>query len=195
MGTRLRNLRNKLKSTKLLDGKKISWRDRLTDVQILLIQKYYGLAIRRNSSKSVEEMSKSIWAIYFRKLSTVLLIARQKSTRAGQKTCFVTLDQPLYIKAQEIAGRHAVLLARSIVRSVQSTRDGTHVGHTGSGTIRKTNRRIMQQALVDPALTRSTIQSVLGVPVVPQINSRRLAEANLQSKRPVRVLPSTPEHQ
>ncbi|KAF8784709.1 hypothetical protein HNY73_010353 [Argiope bruennichi] len=48
-----------------LDG-----RGRLTDAEILLIQKYYGLAIRRNASKSVTEMSKSIWAIYFHKLST-----------------------------------------------------------------------------------------------------------------------------
>ncbi|GBM23245.1 hypothetical protein AVEN_159914-1 [Araneus ventricosus] len=70
MGTRLRNLRNKLKSIKLSDGKKISRRGRLTNAQILLILKYYGLAIRRNTSKSVDEMSKSIWAIYFHKLST-----------------------------------------------------------------------------------------------------------------------------
>ncbi|GBL74184.1 hypothetical protein AVEN_231064-1 [Araneus ventricosus] len=35
MGTRLRNLRNKLKSTKLSDGKKISGRGRLTDAQII----------------------------------------------------------------------------------------------------------------------------------------------------------------
>ncbi|GBL72576.1 hypothetical protein AVEN_127844-1 [Araneus ventricosus] len=47
MGTRLRNLTNKLKSTKLSDGKKISGRGRLRDAQILLIQKYYGLAMRR----------------------------------------------------------------------------------------------------------------------------------------------------
>ncbi|GBN42766.1 hypothetical protein AVEN_121666-1 [Araneus ventricosus] len=67
MGTRLRN---KLKSTKLSNGKKISGRGRLTDAQILLIQKYYGLAIRRNTSKSVDEMSRSIWAVYFHKLST-----------------------------------------------------------------------------------------------------------------------------
>ncbi|GBM99775.1 hypothetical protein AVEN_101024-1 [Araneus ventricosus] len=70
METRFRNLRNKLKSTKLSDEKKISGRGQLTDAQILLIQKYYGLAIRRNTSKSVDEMSKSIWAIYFHKLST-----------------------------------------------------------------------------------------------------------------------------
>lgn len=70
MGARLKALRNNLKSTKLSDGKKISGRGRLTDSEILLIQKYYGLAIRRNIGKSVEDMSKSIWAIYFHKLST-----------------------------------------------------------------------------------------------------------------------------
>ncbi|GFU41386.1 uncharacterized protein TNCV_2171481 [Trichonephila clavipes] len=42
----------------------------LTDAEILLLQKYYGLAIRRNVGKSVADMSKSIWAIYFHKLST-----------------------------------------------------------------------------------------------------------------------------
>lgn len=70
MGARLKALRNELKSTKLSDGKKISGRGRLTDAEILQIQKYYGLAIRRNTLKSVEEMSKAIWAIYFHKLST-----------------------------------------------------------------------------------------------------------------------------
>ncbi|GBN36177.1 hypothetical protein AVEN_170755-1 [Araneus ventricosus] len=70
MGTRLRNLRNKLKSTKLSDRKKLSRRLRLTNELILLIQKYYEMAVRRNNSKSVDEMSKSIWAIYFHKLST-----------------------------------------------------------------------------------------------------------------------------
>ncbi|GBM89722.1 hypothetical protein AVEN_216833-1 [Araneus ventricosus] len=69
MGARLRNLRNKLKSTKLSDGKKISERGQLTHAQILLIQKYYGLAMRRNTSKSVDEMYRPIWAMYFHKLS------------------------------------------------------------------------------------------------------------------------------
>ncbi|GBL95860.1 hypothetical protein AVEN_227109-1 [Araneus ventricosus] len=69
---------------------------------------------------------------------------------------------------------------------------------TGSGATRKTtrreDRRIVRQALVDPTVTRSMIQSDAGVPVVPQTISRRLAEANLQSKRPFRVLPLTPKH-
>ncbi|GFX13531.1 uncharacterized protein TNCV_2192851 [Trichonephila clavipes] len=70
MGARLRALKNNLKSTKLSDNKPISGRGRLTDAEIHLLQKYYGLAIRRNVGKSVADMSKSIWAIYFHKLST-----------------------------------------------------------------------------------------------------------------------------
>ncbi|GFT76761.1 uncharacterized protein TNCV_1802501 [Trichonephila clavipes] len=70
MGARLTALKNNLKSTKLSDNKPISGRGRLTDAEILLLQKYYGLAIRRNVGKSVADMSKSIWAIYFHKLST-----------------------------------------------------------------------------------------------------------------------------
>ncbi|GFU72763.1 uncharacterized protein TNCV_3686951 [Trichonephila clavipes] len=70
MGARLRALKNNLKSTKLSDNKPISGRGRLTDAEILLLQNYYGLAIRRNVGKSVADMSKSIWAIYFHKLST-----------------------------------------------------------------------------------------------------------------------------
>ncbi|GFV94394.1 uncharacterized protein TNCV_3352321 [Trichonephila clavipes] len=70
MGARLRALKNNLKSTKLSDNKPISERGRLTDAEILLLQKYYGLAIRKNVGKSVADMSKSIWAIYFHKLST-----------------------------------------------------------------------------------------------------------------------------
>ncbi|GFV32872.1 uncharacterized protein TNCV_1745141 [Trichonephila clavipes] len=69
MGARLRALKNNLKSTKLSDNKPISGCGRLTDAEILLLQKFYGLAIRRNVGKSVADMSKSIWAIYFHKLS------------------------------------------------------------------------------------------------------------------------------
>ncbi|GFT77016.1 uncharacterized protein TNCV_1099141 [Trichonephila clavipes] len=43
----------------------------------------------------------------------------------------------------------------------QWTREGTHVRKTGSGatrkTMRKEDRRIVRQALVDPRVTRSTI--------------------------------------
>ncbi|GBN67838.1 hypothetical protein AVEN_156777-1 [Araneus ventricosus] len=80
----------------------------------------------------------------------------------------------------------------------QWTRDGTHVRRTASGATRKTtrreDRRIVRQALVNPTVNRFTIQSDVGVPVVPQTISRRLAGANLQSKRPVHVLSLTPKH-
>ncbi|GFW29882.1 transposable element Tc1 transposase [Trichonephila clavipes] len=80
----------------------------------------------------------------------------------------------------------------------QWTREGTHAQKTGSGATRKTtrreDRRIVQQALVDPTVTRSTIGADVGVAIVPQTISRHLAEANLKSKRPFRALPLTPEH-
>ncbi|GFW79395.1 transposable element Tcb2 transposase [Trichonephila clavipes] len=53
----------------------------------------------------------------------------------------------------------------------------------------------MRQALVDPTVTRSTIRADGGVAIVPQTISRHLAEANLKSKRPIRAIPLTPEHQ
>ncbi|GFX58602.1 transposable element Tc1 transposase [Trichonephila clavipes] len=78
------------------------------------------------------------------------------------------------------------------------TLEGTHVQKTGSGATRKTMRRedrmIVRQALVDPTVTRSTIRADVGVAIVPETISRHLAEANLKSKRPFRALPLTPEH-
>ncbi|GFS62718.1 transposable element Tc1 transposase [Trichonephila clavipes] len=80
----------------------------------------------------------------------------------------------------------------------QWTREGTHAPKTGSGATRKTtrreHRRIMRQALVDPTVTRSTIQADVGVAIVAPTISRHLAEANLKSKRPFRELPLTLEH-
>ncbi|GFX52446.1 transposable element Tcb1 transposase [Trichonephila clavipes] len=61
-------------------------------------------------------------------------------------------------------------------------------------TTRREDRRIVRQALVDPTVTRSTIRADVGVAIVLQTISRHLAEANLKSKRPLRVLPLTPEH-
>ncbi|GFV02787.1 transposable element Tcb1 transposase [Trichonephila clavipes] len=82
--------------------------------------------------------------------------------------------------------------------SEQWTREGTHTRKTGSGSTRKTtrreDRRIVRQALVDPTVTRSTIRADVGVAITPQTISKHLAEANLKSKRPFRVLPLTPEH-
>ncbi|GFX38394.1 HTH_Tnp_Tc3_2 domain-containing protein [Trichonephila clavipes] len=75
----------------------------------------------------------------------------------------------------------------------QWTREGTHARKTGSGATRKTtrreDRRIVRQALMDPTVTRSTIQADVGVAIVPQTISRHFAEANLNSKRPFRATP------
>ncbi|GFU71326.1 transposable element Tc1 transposase [Trichonephila clavipes] len=80
----------------------------------------------------------------------------------------------------------------------QWTREGTYARKTGSGETRKTTRKedrnIVRQALVDLAVTRSTIRADVGVAIVSPTISRDLAEANLKSKRPFRVLPLTPEH-
>ncbi|GFV92082.1 transposable element Tc3 transposase [Trichonephila clavipes] len=80
----------------------------------------------------------------------------------------------------------------------QRTREGTQGRKTGSGATRKTtrreDRRIVQQALVDHTVTRSTIRADVGVAIVPQTISRHLEEENLKSKRTFRELPLTPEH-
>ncbi|GFW71082.1 transposable element Tcb2 transposase [Trichonephila clavipes] len=77
----------------------------------------------------------------------------------------------------------------------QWIREGTNARKTGSEATRKTtrreNRRIVRHALVDPTVTRSTIRADVGVAIVPQTISRHLAEPNLKSKRPFRVLPLT----
>ncbi|GFY19832.1 HTH_Tnp_Tc3_2 domain-containing protein [Trichonephila clavipes] len=80
----------------------------------------------------------------------------------------------------------------------QWAREGTHARKNGSGATRKTtrreDRRIVRQALVDPTVTRSTMRADVGVAIAPQTISRRLAEANLISKRPFRALSLTLEH-
>ncbi|GFW39374.1 transposable element Tcb1 transposase [Trichonephila clavipes] len=80
----------------------------------------------------------------------------------------------------------------------QWTRKRTHARKTRSGATRKTtrreDRRIVWQAHVDPTVTRLTIRADVGIALVPQSISRHLAEANLNSKRPFRALPLTPEH-
>ncbi|GFW12672.1 transposable element Tcb2 transposase [Trichonephila clavipes] len=60
--------------------------------------------------------------------------------------------------------------------------------------MRREDRRIVRQALVDPTVTRSTIRADAGVAIVPQRISGHLAEANLKSKLPFRALLLTPEH-
>ncbi|GFV45878.1 transposable element Tc1 transposase [Trichonephila clavipes] len=111
-------------------------------------------------------------------------------------------DSPLLIsdiaKTCRVAGQ--VDRSECAVRNCweQWTREGTHARKTGSGATRKTrrrqDRRIVQQALGDPTVTRSTMRADVGVAIVPRTISRHFAEANLKSKRPFRTLPLTPEH-
>ena len=60
-GKRLRTLKTKMGSAKLSDNKTIGGRGRLTEGRIIDLQKYYGLAIRRNKQK-LDDMKKDIWA-------------------------------------------------------------------------------------------------------------------------------------
>jgi hypothetical protein len=69
LGTRLRNLKKSLKKVKLSDGRPIGGIGRLTDAEIDNLQRYYGLAIRRNLS-DVESMENAVWATYLHKMST-----------------------------------------------------------------------------------------------------------------------------
>ena len=64
MGRSLRNLRDKMKNTKLADGKPSGGKGRFSDVAIRRIQNLYGRAIRQNSN-SLTEMKRAIWAIFF----------------------------------------------------------------------------------------------------------------------------------
>ncbi|GFY03770.1 transposable element Tc1 transposase [Trichonephila clavipes] len=62
----------------------------------------------------------------------------------------------------------------------QRIQESAHVWKTGSGATRKTmrrdDRRIVRQVLVDPTVTRSTIRADEGLAIVSQTISRHLAE-------------------
>ena len=68
MGTRLKAFKAKYGTDKLSDGKGLNGQGRLTGDVILEIQKYYGLAIQRNTT-DVLQMKQAIWAEYFHILS------------------------------------------------------------------------------------------------------------------------------
>lgn len=71
LGTRLRNLRTKLKAKDLSDGKKIQGKGRLTDKIVNKMQNYFGIAIRNNSAiawdndrdKALYAMKKGVLAV------------------------------------------------------------------------------------------------------------------------------------
>lgn len=69
LGSRLRKLKKDMSGKKLSDGRGLGGAGRLTDAEIDLLQRYYGLAIRRNCN-NVEDMKKAVWSSYFHKLST-----------------------------------------------------------------------------------------------------------------------------
>ncbi|GFT39584.1 uncharacterized protein TNCV_1862151 [Trichonephila clavipes] len=69
MGARLRKMKLMNRGKKLPDGKSISGKNHLTDKFIDKFTTYYGNAIRENCS-SIDDMRKSIWAIYYHYRST-----------------------------------------------------------------------------------------------------------------------------
>lgn len=69
MGSRLRKLKETHKRTVLSDEKTLSGKGRLTKGTIDDLQRYYGNAIRANSS-DLKAMQQAVWATYFHKLST-----------------------------------------------------------------------------------------------------------------------------
>lgn len=69
MGARLRKLKLSLRGKKLSDNLPIGGANRLTDNIIDQLQSYYGKAISENLG-STSDMRRSIWAIYFHKMSS-----------------------------------------------------------------------------------------------------------------------------
>ena len=64
LGACLENLHTKLKGIKLLDGKPLIEKGRLTDKIINIFENYYGMAIRQNT-KTVPEMRQAIGAVIY----------------------------------------------------------------------------------------------------------------------------------
>ena len=54
--------------------------------------------------------------------------------------------------------------------------------------------RLLMYCVNEPVVTRSTIKVDVGGGSCYKNIARNVAEANLKSKRPFRVIPSTPEH-
>jgi hypothetical protein len=69
MGKRLRNFRIEMKGKKLIDGKGVSGKGRLTDKQIDSLQFYCGKAIRDHVN-NLANMKRSVWATFLHKAST-----------------------------------------------------------------------------------------------------------------------------
>ena len=63
IGRSLREYKRKMKGKTLPDNKAVGGKGRLTDVMVDRIQNYFGQAIRNNAD-DLENMKKSIWAIF-----------------------------------------------------------------------------------------------------------------------------------
>ena len=63
LGSGLRELKQKLRGTKLSDGNVIGEKQRLTDKAINKTQNYFGEAVR-NNVEHIESMENDIWAIF-----------------------------------------------------------------------------------------------------------------------------------
>ena len=69
LGKGLRDLKQKLGSQKLSNGKPIGGKGRLTDKKIDSLQNYYGMAIRKHAS-NVTDTARAIWASICHEIST-----------------------------------------------------------------------------------------------------------------------------
>ncbi|GFV48837.1 transposable element Tc1 transposase [Trichonephila clavipes] len=166
--------------------------------QILItILEKFCLKINRNVCVSLAERdNRRIFTSRQRRLESSLKLAEpRKLKRVKKLSCFRNRKDGRQV---HVAGQddHSECAVRKCWE--HWTREGTHVRRTGSGAARKTtrreDRRIVQQAVVDPTVTRSAIRADVGVKIDPQTISRHLAEANLKSKHPFRAFSLTPEH-
>jgi hypothetical protein len=69
MGARLRRLVKEKTGIKLHDSKPVGGKVRLTKSETDKLQNFHGLTIRRNVN-NLEVMKRTVWAVFFRKLST-----------------------------------------------------------------------------------------------------------------------------
>ncbi|GFX16096.1 uncharacterized protein TNCV_4703531 [Trichonephila clavipes] len=83
MGTRLLDLKSETDKTKLSDRKSSCARNRLTDILISKIQRYYSMAIRNNID-DLHSMKTAVWAAYFHLLSSY------KSSQHGLYPAIIT---------------------------------------------------------------------------------------------------------
>ncbi|GFW61375.1 transposable element Tcb2 transposase [Trichonephila clavipes] len=98
--------------------------------------------------------------------------------------------------------RNSSIRPLCVVRCDQWIREMSFTRRPGSRRLRQTSRRedrhILRNAYVQPTASSAAIQAKvapsLGAPVSSRTILRRLAEENLGSRRPLRVLPLTPTH-